>query len=149
MARPSWSCEHCGRDTRDAERPCDYCGSGMCERCTDKHDLDGVCPSTAPVGVPAASVRDTQLSLKTNKSSSDSTYPVGTKVEINLTPLGTCITATIADDVGDDPDVYVVQLYVRGERPHPKAVEGWEGFHVAVAQHVRQLGDAPAGSVDP
>ena len=61
--RHQWSCEHCGRDTRDAERPCDYCGSGMCERCTDAHDETGVCPSTAPVGVPAAQTRDEQLGL--------------------------------------------------------------------------------------
>lgn len=43
-----WSCEHCGRDTQDAERACDYCGSGMCALCTCDHDDEELCPIDLP-----------------------------------------------------------------------------------------------------
>ncbi len=53
-----WNCEHCGKDTRDAERSCDYCECGMCLECTIEHDDNEICPSTAPVGTRAAAMRD-------------------------------------------------------------------------------------------
>ncbi len=44
-----FSCEHCGMaELECAERSCDFCGDGMCMRCTIDHDDRDQCPN-APV----------------------------------------------------------------------------------------------------
>lgn len=64
----SWSCEHCGQETADGPRTCDYCGRAMCWSCTVQHDDDEVCPNTAPVGTPTAKERDAQTARKANNA---------------------------------------------------------------------------------
>jgi hypothetical protein len=45
MEQHGFSCEHCGcQETEVEERACDYCGDGMCMRCTIAHDEAEVCP---------------------------------------------------------------------------------------------------------
>lgn len=48
MSAADWSCEHCGRPTRDAPRTCDHCSGAMCLRCTDEHDGSDRCPVDLP-----------------------------------------------------------------------------------------------------
>ncbi len=38
--RDEWSCEHCGKGSRNHQTECDHCGSMMCDRCTLEHDND-------------------------------------------------------------------------------------------------------------
>ena len=63
-------------------------------------------------------------------------HPVGL-VEVSMTFLGCCVGAEVEDDgEADNPDFYIVHLHMRGKEPNPEAVDGWEGFDIAVAQHV-------------